>query len=74
MGQWRLICLSELRKVLGAWGLETGRRAILGKVTAADVWLLEVCPPTQVSLSDKKKVSLVIASFLVQAPYLNSFR
>lgn len=64
--QLRLIMPSWLRNGMGP-GASRGWKKVHRRRRA------DVCPAIQVSLSDKK-LSLVIALFLGQVPYLNSLR
>lgn len=68
----RLICYPEPRKGPVARASE-GRKAVHSRTRGANV-----CPATQLiksfRLKKKKNVPLAIVLFLVQAPYLNSFR
>lgn len=61
----RLICNLELRNGKVAWGFK-GRR-VFQRIIRVDV-----CPPIQIGHSDKK-LFLIIALFLIQTLYLNSF-
>lgn len=70
--QLKLKCHTEVKNGMVAWDYK-GEESNSQDIRGTDVWQLNAHSAIQMSLSDKK-VSLLIALFWGQIPYINSCR